>query len=170
MGRFQLINKGYLRQDDSKYLQVFQSLEDAINQISDQANVDPTGAQVAVPQSVSGINVVESGGIHDIQIQDNSPAYAGLSYTAEYSQTPDFQNSHKIDLGTSQNHRANLGAGKYYWRASSSYHPATPSPHVYHGGPIPSAVGNGDYTGPPMQLRQGFTGQYRNSSTPPIRE
>lgn len=170
MARFQIPNKAYLRADDQKYATAMQAIEDAVNQMSDQTNTDPTGAQVASPPQIGNINVVESGGIHDIQLQDNSPAYAGLNYTAEYSQTPDFQNSHKIDLGTSQNHRANLGAGKYYWRASSSYHPATPSDHVYHGGALPQAVGSGDYSGPPMQLRQGFTGQYRNSSTPPIRQ
>lgn len=170
MARFQIPNKAYLRADDQKYASAMQALEDAINQMADQGNLDPTGAQVAKPSSVSGIKVVESGGIHDIQLTDHSPAYAGLNYSADYSQTPDFQNFHTIDMGTSQNHRANLGAGKYYWRASSSYHPATPSDHVYHGGAMPEAVGGGDYPGPAMQQRQGFSGLYRNSSTPPIRQ
>lgn len=170
MGRFQMQQKAYIRGDDAKYLQALQSIEDAINRTADQANVDPTGAQVAVPPQVSGINVVEQGGIHDIQITDQSPAYAGLRYRADYSQTQDFQNYHTIDMGTSQNHRANLGSGKYFWRASSYYHPATPSPHAYHGGVSPSAVGSGDYNGPPMQAKQGFTGQYRSSNTPPIRK
>ncbi len=170
MSRFQLPNKGYIRQDDNKYAAAFQSLEDAINRVSDQGNIDPTGAQVAAPAPVSNISVVESGGIHDIQIADQSPAYRGVRYHAEYSQTPDFQNSHTIDLGTSQNHRANLGPGKYYWRASSSYPSSDTSAHVYHGGATPQAVGSGTYSGPPMQQRQGFSGQYRSSSTPPIRQ
>jgi hypothetical protein len=170
MSRFQIINKGYIRQDDAKYLQVFQSLEDAINRVADQANVDPTGAQVATPPTVAGINVVESGGIHDVQIQDNSPAYRGLQYSAFYSQTPDFQNAHRIDLGESQNHRANLGPGKYYWAAASKYSSSDHSAMVFHGGPTPAAVGSGDYSGPPMQQAQGFAGQYRASSTPPTRQ
>lgn len=170
MGRFQIPNKAYIRGDDAKYLQVFQSLEDAVNRVSDQANVDPTGAQVAVPQPISGINVVEQNGIHDIQLTDQSPAYAGIRYAADYSQTQDFQNFHTIDMGNSQNHRANLGSGKYFWRASSYYHPATPSPHAYHGGITPQAVGSGTYSGPPMQQNQSFTGQYRSSPTPPIRK
>lgn len=170
MGRFQIPNKSYIRNDDAKYLSTFQAIEDAVNRVSDQANVDPTGAQVAVPSPISNISVVESGGIHDISMTDQSPAYAGINYTADYSQTADFQNFHTIDMGVSQNHRANLGSGKYFWRGSSHYHPATPSAPVYHGGTTPAAVGSGDYPGPPMQLKQGFTGQYRSSSTPPIRQ
>jgi hypothetical protein len=170
MSRFTVPNLAYIRSDDKKYSQTFQAVSDAINRLSDQTNADPTGAQVATPPQVSGLSVVESGGIHDVQITDQSPAYAGIQYSAEYSQTSDFQNSHKIDLGTSQNHRANLGAGQYFWRASSSYHPATPSPHVYHGGATPQAVGSGAYPGPPMQQGQGFSGQYRSSTTPPVRK
>lgn len=170
MARFTIQNLAYIRSDDKRYAQTFQSVSDAINRISDQANVDPTGAQVATPSPISGLSVTEAGGIHDVQITDNSPAYAGINYSAEYSQTADFQNSHKIDLGTSQNHRANLGAGTYYWRASSSYHPATPSAPVYHGGAAPTAVGSGTYPGPAMQQGQSFTGQYRSSSTPPTRK
>lgn len=170
MSRFDIQNLAYIREDDKHYAQAFKSIGDAINRISDQANVDPTASQVATPPPITGINVTEAAGIHDIQITDQSPAYAGLRYKVEYSQTPDFANSHAIDLGTSQNHRANLGAGTYYWRASSSYHPATPSSAAYHGGITPKAVGSGAYPGPPMQQRQGFNGQYRNSSTPPIRK
>lgn len=170
MGRFQVRNKSYIRGDDAKYLQAFQDLEDAINKTADQANVDPTGAQVAIPSPVSGVKVVEQNGIHDIQITDQSPAYAGLRYKADYSQTQDFQNFHTIDMGNSQNHRANLGSGKYFWRASSYYHPATPSTHAYHGGISPEPVGSGSYNGPPMSQKQGFSGQYRSSSTPPIRQ
>lgn len=170
MGRFQVPNKSYLKADDQKYAATIQALEDAINQMADQGNLDPSGAQVAKPSQISNISVVESGGIHDIQLTDHSPAYAGIKYVADYSQTPDFKNFHTVDMGNSQNYRKNLGTGAYYWRASSNYHPATPSDHVYHGGATPQAVGNGDYPGPPMQPRQGFSGQYRNSATPPIRQ
>lgn len=150
--------------------QKISQLADALSRIADQANIDLTGAQQGKPSTISALNVTEQGGIHDIQIVDNSPAYAGLQYAVEYSQSPDFSNSHKIDLGTSQNHRANLGSGKYYWRASSSYHPATTSAHVYYGGANPSAVGAGSYVGPTMQQGQSFRGKYRNSSTPPVRK
>ena len=170
MSRFNIQNIAYIRTDDRHYYTAFQSISEAINRISDQANVDPTASQVATPPPVGGINVTEAGGIHDVQITDQSPAYAGLRYTADYSQTADFSNFHTLDMGVSQNVRANLGAGQYYWRASSHYHPATPSAPVVHGGVTPQAVGSGDYPGPPMSQKQGFIGQYRNSTTPPIRK
>lgn len=170
MARFQIPNKAYIQQDDEKYANAFDAVESAINNHSDQGNLNPATAQIAAPPMISGISVVASGGIHDIQIMDNSPAYAGLNYTADYSQTADFQNFHTIDLGSSQNHRANLGSGRYFWRAQSAYHPSAPSQPAYHGGATPAAAGTGSYNGPPMQARQGFSGQYRNSSTPPIRQ
>lgn len=170
MARFQIPRLSAIRQKDKSFYDALVAIEQAINNHSDQGNLDPTGAEQAPPQPVSSVKVVASGGIHDIQITDHSPAYAGLKYTVDYSQTPDFGSYHTIDLGISQNHRANLGPGQYYWRASSYYHPATPSEPVYHGGATPTAVGSGDYTGPAMQARQGFTGLYRNSLTPPIRK
>lgn len=143
-------------------------LADTLGRVADQGNINLTGSQQGAPSQISAFNVVESGGIHDLQIIDDSPAYAGLNYHVEYSQ--DNQNWHKIDLGTAQNHRANLGAGKYYWRASSAYHPATPSDYVYFGGAQAQSIGSGAYSGPPMQSQQSFTGQYRSSTTPPIRK
>jgi len=169
MARFQVPNLSFIRQTNSRLHDSLKAIEGAINNHSDQGNLSPTGASQAAPQPISSISVVESGGIHDIQITDNSPAYAGLNYYADYSQTPDFQNFHTIDMGISQNHRANLGPGTYYWRGASFYHKATPSPVVYHGGGVPVAVGSGAYTGPPMQAKQGFIGLYRSSTTPPIR-
>ena len=165
MARFQVQNKAYINQDDDKYGGALQSIEDAVNRISDQANVDPSSAQVATPTPVSKISVIEKDGIHDIAIHDNSPAYNGIQYSAYYSRTPDMANAHRIDLGESQNHRANLGGGKYYWAASSKYSASGHSPMVYH----PDPVGSGAHAGPPMQKAMGFTTQFRNSNTPPIR-
>ncbi len=170
MARFQIPNLAYFRENDDKTYNALKEIESAINNYADQGNLDPASAVQAAPPPVSSVNVVASGGIHDIQITDNSPAYAGLQYAAHYSQTADFQNFHTIDMGTSQNHRANLGSGQYFWRVSSSYHPATPSVPVYHGGETPAAVGTGMYTGPAMQTGQRFTGLYRNSPVPPIRK
>lgn len=170
MARFSIPNKSFLRQTNQRIYDVVQTVEDAINNVSDQSNVDPTATAPAAPQPISGVSVTEAGGIHDIQITDNSPAYAGLQYGVHYSQTPDFQNYHLIDLGISQNHRANMGPGQFYWRGFSYYHPATPSVPVNHGGPVAVAVGSGTYTGPAMQPLQGFTGLYRNSTVPPIRK
>jgi len=170
MARFQIPGLSQVRQTDKRLYDALSAIEGVINNHSDQGNLNPMGASQAAPPPISSIKVVEAGGIHDIQINDNSPAYAGINYTADYSQTPDFKNFHTIDLGVSQNHRANLGPGTYYWRGSSFYHRATPSPVVYHGGASPVSVGAGVYTGPAMQARQAFTGLYRNSTTPPIRK
>lgn len=170
MARFQLPNKSYIRQDDSKYLQALQSMEDAINRLSDQTNADPTGASVAPPAPISGISVAAQNGIHDISINDNNPAYRGIRYAADYSTTPDFQNFHTIDMGTSQNLRKNMGPGQFYWRASNRYPASDPASHAYHGGATPEPVGEGNYNGPPMSQQQGFNGKFRNSSTPPVRK
>lgn len=170
MNRFQLPNMDYIRKDDEQYARTLDAVTSAINRIADQGNINLTGSQVGAPQPISSLNVSEAGGIHDIQIVDNSPAYSGIQYHVEYSQTPDFANTHKIDLGSSQNHRANLGPGTYYWRAASSYNPASPSGYVYHGGISPKAAGSGAYSGPPMQQGQGFSGKYRGTSNPPIRK
>ncbi len=169
MGRFQFPNKGYIRSDDDKYYSALVALEGAINNVADQSSADPTGIIAPKPTPVSGISVVEKDGIHDIQIQDNSEAYNGIQYSAFYSRTPDMQNAHRIDLGESQNHRANLGSGKYYWAAASKYSASEMSDMVYHGGSNPEPVGSGDHAGPPMQQAQGFVGPYRRSTVPPIR-
>jgi hypothetical protein len=169
--RFQIPNLAYIRQDDKNYEQAFRAVASAINRMSDQGNLDPTGTQVAIPTAPAMISVIQAGGIHDIQITDNAPGYNGQKYLAEYSQTPSFSNFHQIDMGESQNHRANLGAGTYYWRARTKMSASLASDPVYFGGSSsPTAVGSGSYVGPAMQPYQGFAGIYRNSSVPPIRK
>jgi hypothetical protein len=170
MARFQVPNLAYIRRTDNKLASSLQAGADAINNLSDQANVDPTGAEVAPPSQISGVNVVEKNGIHDVSIIDNSPAYRGIQYSAFYSQSPDMSNAHRIDLGESQNHRANMGSGQYYWGAANKYSASDHSPMVIFGGSNPTAVGSGTTSGPAMQAPQGFTTKYRNSNTPPVRK
>lgn len=172
-GRFQIPGMGGIRQDPSplsNYVaKAFDAVGQAIQNHSDQGNIDPNTSQVAAPAQVGGVSVVEQNGIHDIQIQDNSPAYQGIQYSAFYSTNPDMSNAHRIDLGESQNHRANMGAGTYYWGATSKYSASQHSPMVFHGGSTPVAVGSGQLAGPSLQAAQGFNTQYRNSTTPPVR-
>ena len=152
--------------------EALRSIITGVNNVATQTNAEPNASQNAAPPPIAGFNVVESGGIHDVQITDNAPAYRGVNYFAEYSRTADFANPHQIDLGSSQNHRANLGTGAYYWRASSAYRTSAASAYVYHGGAQAAAVGSGSYAGPGMQQRQGAQGygsQYRNSAMPPVR-
>ena len=174
MARFALPNMAYIRNDDGAYAKTLQALSDAINRLSDQCNADPNSTQISAPSPVSSVTVTAADGIHDIRVEDQSPAYRGINYFAYYSQTADMQNAHKIDLGSSQNHRANLGPGTYFWKVNSAYPASPPSTDVYHGGDAPAAVGAGTYIGPPMQLASGSAGfginAYRNSSTPPVRE
>jgi hypothetical protein len=170
MARFQIPNKAYIRDDDHKYLAAFNAIEEALNRFSDQGNMDPASSRVAAPSPISAVSVVEKNGIHDVQVQDHSPAYNGIKYFAYYSQSPDMTNAHRIDLGESQNHRANLGSGKYYWGVTSKQGNSAESQMVYHGGSEPVAVGGGEYQGPPMQAAQKFDGMYRNSTVPPVRK
>lgn len=172
MGRFNIPNLAYIRQDDNKYASAFNALQDAINNLSDQANADPTSVSNGTPAQIAGINVIEANGIHDVQIQDNTPANRGLSYFLDYSDTADFKNYHTIHLGPSQNHRANLGPGVYHWRGYSSHSTTGHSTPVVFGGVKATPVGSGTATGPAMQAKQGGMGYgpvYRNSSTPPVR-
>ena len=166
-------NLDIIGQQNPAVYEALQSIIAGVNNLATQTNAEPSGSQNASPPTIAGFHVVESGGIHDLQITDNAPAYRGVNYFAEYSQTPDFSNAYQIDLGSSQNHRANLGSGVYYWRASSSYGTSSPSPYVYHGGAQAAQAGSGSYAGPPMQQRQGSQGygsQYRNSQIPPVRK
>lgn len=174
MSRFQVPYKSHLKTLDPKLATAMDQVERAINHQADQANTDPTGAEQAPPSPISRMSVTEADGIHDIQITDNAPAYRGINYFAYYSQTPDFQNAHKIDMGASQNHRIYLGAGPYYWKSNHAYPSSPPSTDVYHGGSSPAPVGSGSHAGPAMQQSQGTAGfgitTYRNSNTPPIRK
>lgn len=160
--------------DPSQYPRAFgDAVQNAINNISDQSNSDPTANATKAPAQLSGFNVVESGGIHDIQFTDNSPGYRGKNFFADYSTTPDFAQYHTIDTGASQNHRANLGSGTYYWRGYHSYPTSDHSQPVYHGGIKPAPVGSGVQAGPPLQPKMGSTGYgpvFTRTSTPPVRK
>jgi len=173
MARFQIPHLSYIRQTDQRMYTALKSIEQAINNHADQGNLDPSAAEQAPPKAISQIVVTAKDGYHDIAITDNSPAYRGLNYFAYYSKTPDFQVKHKIDLGSSQNHRVFLGPGPFYWAANHAYPTSPGSDLVFHGGSTPVAVGSGAYAGPEMQSEQGSTAfgpMYRNSTIPPVRK
>jgi len=171
--RFQIPNLAYVRGSDQKLYSALKSIEEAINNHSDQGNLDPTSAEQGAPPPISKFTATAADGYHDLQIVDESPAYRGLNYFAYYSKTPDMANKHKIDLGASQNHRVFLGPGKFYWAAQSAYPTSPASATVYHGGDTPQSVGTGAYVGPEMSTEQGsqaFGPMYRQSTTPPVRK
>ena len=144
-----------IRQKSPEMAPAFTAIQRAIGNLEQQTNANANGAQQKPPPSISSLSVTEAGGIHDIQITDNSPAVRGKNYFAYYSTSPDLSNAHKIDLGASQNRRENLGSGTYYWAAHSALATSDPSPLVYHGGAKPLPTGTGKQAGPPMQPTQG---------------
>jgi hypothetical protein len=173
MARFQIPSLSYIRQSDQRMYDALKAIEQAINNHSDQGNLDPSGAEQAAPAPVSQFIATAANGYHDLQITDNAPAYRGVNYFAYYSKTPDFANKHKIDLGSSQNHRVFLGPGKFYWAVNHAYPTSPGSPMVFHGGGKPQPVGSGAYAGPEMSAQQGaeaFGPMYRNSVVPPVRK
>jgi hypothetical protein len=165
-----LPNFDIIRQKYPELYPALEALSTGQQNIARQTNTDPSRPQPAAPTQIAGITVSEKDGHHDVQITDNSPAYPGIGYHAYYSR--DKQNWHRVDLGSAKNTRVNLGGGKYFWAADSGYTPASRSPMVYHGGPIPKTTGTGSYVGPELSSSQNTFGAepiYRNSAKAPVR-
>jgi hypothetical protein len=170
--RQQIPNWNTIRQKYPELVSAFLSIQQSTANISDQTATDAQSTNSGAPPQISGINVTEAAGVHDIQITDNTSGQRGRAYFADYSDSADFKNYHTISLGPSQNHRANLGAGVYHWRAYSSYGSSDHSEPLMHGGATATPVGSGAMAGPPMQAKQGSTGfgpKYQNTTKPPIR-
>jgi hypothetical protein len=129
--------------------QAFDDLMDQLGNVSTQANANPNGI-TDPPIAPSALKVTAAHGIFDAQIIDRNPVQRGINYFLEYSDNPQFNAPHTIDLGQSRNHRANLGNAVLYWRAHSSYPTSSRSAPVFHGSqasPI-AVVGGGTATGP----------------------
>lgn len=143
----------------AKYPELAEAFDDVtrhVENVMNQTNSSPNG-QLEPPPSPSSLSVTGSDGIFDAQIIDNNPVNRGINYFLEYSPTSDFKAPHTIDLGTSRNHRVNLGNQSLFWRAHSSYPTSPRSRPVYHGSPaFPKVVvGGGNSTGPTLQASQG---------------
>jgi hypothetical protein len=126
--------------DPSGWLEsVLKQLHDAHNNIGKQVNAAPVGKTPA-PQPISGVTVTGAGGVHEVAIQDNTPANRGLHYFVEWDTSKDFTNPRQESLGPDRQWRANLGVpGPIFVRAYSGYPTSEPSEPVYHGssaGPI----------------------------------
>lgn len=147
-------NMAYIRSMDPKVHEALSDIVNAVNNAAQQTNADPTSV-TPPPPKISALNVTEQNGVFDAQIQDHSAFNRGSSYMLEYSQTPNFQNTHVVHLGPSRNWRGNLGAGPLHFRAYSGYGSSAPSEPVYHGGQPGIAVGSGVTQGPPMQQGMG---------------
>jgi hypothetical protein len=129
----------------------FVKIQNALNLVAKQTNANPLG-DVPAPPQISAVNVQVAQGVHDVQIQDNSPVQRGVHYFLEYSNSPNFSgpSTKTLSLGPSKNTRIFLGNGTVYWRGYSSYPTSSPSAPVYSGTetqPTP-ATGGGAISGP----------------------
>ena len=143
------VNQPYIQHLDPRLGQALDSIVDQLQTIAKQVVASPTGS-VAAPSVISALSVTASGGIFDMQIQDNSPVSRGINYFVEYSTTPDFAQPHVVDLGASRTYRATWGNQTLYFRAYSQYATSAPSQAVYFGSATsPTAVaGGGASAGP----------------------
>ena len=161
MPNFQITNLPYHAKDDPRLAESFQQIQDAINNLAQQTASVPVGQQAA-PSAPSALSVTGSGGIFDIQIQDNNPANTGIApdYFLEYSTTPGFTPSATIQvhIGPVRNTRLSLGNQTLYWRVYSQNGRASQtSGKTYFGSqssPTPVA-GGGAISGPAIQPSAG---------------
>jgi len=149
-------NQPYIQHLDPKLAQALDSIVNQLHIVAGQVVASPTGA-VSPPPAVSALSVTASGGIFDIQIQDNSPVSRGINYFVEYSTTANFAQPHVVDLGASRTYRATWGNQTLYFRAYSQYPTSGPSATVYFGpSNAPTAVvGGGATAGPTPQNSTG---------------
>lgn len=149
---------GYAGRNSIRDPHLLRALDDLASQIqntANQVNATPQGV-TAAPSQISGFSVVASGGIFDVQIQDNSPASRGIEYFAEYAAAPSGPWT-VISLGPARNWRGALGSQTLYWRAYSQYPTSEPSAPLYFGSQAtPTGVaGGGAVAGPNPQPSTG---------------
>lgn len=138
-----------------KYLvRGFQDLEEAVNHISKDIGVNPTGT-LPQPPPVKALSVKTStDGFMHIAINDNSPISRNLRYFVEYATDPSFQGAHVLDLGASRTHPpfklpAKDDGGNpqsFVFRAFSQYPDSSPGKKVNFGGTTPTPVTPGGTT------------------------
>lgn len=181
---FNVKNIDYIRSQDPKIAEAFDSLANAHSNLTEQTNGASNGPPIA-PPTINQLNVSASNGHFSAAIIDNNDIYRGVQYYIEHADNPAFQNPHVVPLGDSRNWHSFLGNSTRYFRAYSAYPSSRPSSAVYHGGsgsPVP-VFGGGSVPGAAL-LRsessgtgiagQGITGPgitpWRSSTgKPPIR-
>ena len=139
-------NQAAIRSKNPEVAQALDDLAFYLENISNQANVDPHGSTVSPPPTINSLKVTAAQGVHEISINDNSaPVIRGINYYVEHSTSPQFSAPHVLDLGSSRNHRVFLGNQTRFFRAYSAYPNSARSAPVYHGtetNPIP-VIGGG---------------------------
>ena len=159
MPNFQVPNLEYLRAKDPRLAEVFDSIQNALNNIATQTGAVPQGP-ASTPSAPSGLNVTAAQGIFDIAITDNEPSQSNIApdYFLEYSTTQSFQQPTVIHLGPSRNWRGTLGNQTLYWRTYKQVgRGSQPSRPIYFGGPAQpvAVIGGGASSGPTPLPSQG---------------
>ena len=148
-------NESHIQKIDPLLADALADIVQKLQNVASQVAANPTGT-VSPPPTISALSVVASGGIFDIQIQDNSPVNRGINYFVEYSTAASFAQPHVVDLGASRSYRATWGNQTLYFRAYSQYPTSAPSATVYFGSSAaPTGVVGGGTAGPAPQTSTG---------------
>ncbi len=134
--------------------EAFDSVKQAIDNISAKTQVDSAGNQLAAPPQIGGVSVTSATGIFDAVITDNGTVNKTINYFLEYSVNVNFVQPHVIDLGASRSWRGFLGNQTLYFRAYSQYIGSPASTPVNFGAPT-AGVGGGALAGPAIQASTG---------------
>lgn len=158
-------NRTYVHGKDPLLGRALDSIVEQIQNVA-TATASSTSGFAPAPNPITSLSVTASGGIFDVQVNDNSPVNRGVNYFLEYSTTPGFQQPVVVDLGASRNYRATWGNQTLYFRAFSQYPTSPPSSFVYFGpANNPTAVvGGGSAAGPAIQPSTG-SGTAPNTGT-----
>lgn len=146
-----------IRQSNPLLAEALESIAQQVAHVADQTTAT-LHASTPAPAPPASINVVASGGVHEISITDNDPnTQRGINYFAEYSLSPSFAQAYTLDMGQARNLRVNLGNQTLFWRAKRGYPTGPASDPVYLGteGQPLAVVGGGATTGPAPLASQG---------------
>lgn len=155
--KLNIANIEKIRAKDPFLAEALESIARPVENIAQQTTASLVGS-TPKPSPPVAINVVASGGIHDIAITDSDPTtQRGINYFAEYSSSASFAQATTVDLGAARNIRLGLGNQTFFWRARRGYPTGPSSDPVYFGteGQPTAVTGGGSATGPAPQASQG---------------
>lgn len=130
--------------------QLFECLSDIVrsgNNVAQQVNAEPVGRTPA-PLPHSALSVVGGGGIVDVAMTKDTPAYQGEENFFDYS-NDNGATWHTKATGPARNWRGNLGTGPFLIRSYAS-HPTSGSSEPIYADPVHTTGAE-----PPMQAGQG---------------
>jgi hypothetical protein len=156
--------------------EAFSDIQQAIRNVSQQANLNPAGTDQAPPPQINALKVVVNGGVAHVQITDNNQIYRGINYHVQYGTDQGLSAPVTHHMGPSRDARIPVGIQPLWWRAYSDYPTSSPSAPVYHPmttstgtNPPPVPPGQGSGTGTPGQI-SGFGIIPFRGTNPPKRQ